>query len=101
MVTTVTGQCSPQLFESIDITHPATGKYTATLILALVKYIHVRKDVLNERGTVDITKFKPVTRLGDITFGRIGDVFKLPSPVWAKDGDKVRQALRTNIPSKL
>lgn len=58
-------------------------------------------DVLNERGMVDITKFKPVTRLGDITFGRIGDVFKLPTPIWAKESNTIRQALRTTMPSKL
>ncbi|KAL4067134.1 hypothetical protein V8B97DRAFT_2025233 [Scleroderma yunnanense] len=75
-----------ELLQAIDITNPATGTCAATVILAHVKYIHVRKDVLDERGLVDITKFKPVTRLGGITFGRIGDVFRLPTPVWAKDG---------------
>ncbi|KAG2339411.1 hypothetical protein BDR05DRAFT_967958 [Suillus weaverae] len=29
-------------------------------------HIHVRKDVLTDKGVIDLTKFKPVARLGDI-----------------------------------
>lgn len=90
-----------ELFQSIDIAHPVTGEHTATLILAHVKYIHIRKDVLNERGRVDIIKFKPVARLGDITFGRISNAYRVPTPSWAKDGDKARRALQAKLPSKL
>ncbi|KAG1886161.1 hypothetical protein F4604DRAFT_1572319, partial [Suillus subluteus] len=45
------------LYKSINITHPITGKHTSTLILAHVKYIHVRKDMLTQRGVIDLTKF--------------------------------------------
>ena len=69
------------------------------MILAHVKYIHIRKDVLNERGRVDITKFKPVARLGDITFGRISNAYRVPTPSWAKDGDKARRALQVKYPA--
>ncbi|KAG1839947.1 hypothetical protein C8R48DRAFT_621338, partial [Suillus tomentosus] len=41
------------------------------LILAHVKYIHVRKDVLTEKGVIDLTKFKPVMHLGDISYARV------------------------------
>ncbi|KIO12012.1 hypothetical protein M404DRAFT_994072, partial [Pisolithus tinctorius Marx 270] len=80
------------LFQAIDIVHPVSGDITATLILAHVKYIHVRKDVLNERGVVDITKYKPIARLGDISYGRVGDVFRLPRPVWEQEREKIEQA---------
>ncbi|KAI6151499.1 hypothetical protein BKA82DRAFT_4099914 [Pisolithus tinctorius] len=69
---------------------------TTTLILARVKYIHVRKDVLNERGVVDITKYKPIARLGDISYARIGDAFRLPRPVWEQEKGKIEQALENN-----
>ncbi|KAI6003481.1 hypothetical protein F5J12DRAFT_155297 [Pisolithus orientalis] len=80
------------LFQAIDIAHPVSGEITATLILAHVKYIHVRKDVLNERGVVDITQYKPIARLGDISYGRVGDVFRLPRPVWEQEREKIEQA---------
>ncbi|KAI6044096.1 hypothetical protein EDC04DRAFT_3106552 [Pisolithus marmoratus] len=82
-----------ELFQAIDITHPVSGEITTTMILARVKYIHVRKDVLNERGVIDITKYKPIARLGDISFGRLGDVFRLPRLVWEQEKDKIEQAL--------
>ncbi|KAI6044123.1 hypothetical protein EDC04DRAFT_2599711 [Pisolithus marmoratus] len=84
-----------ELFQAIDITHPVGGEITTTMILAHVKYIHVRKDVLNERGVIDIAKYKPIARLGDISFGRLGDVFRLPRLVWEQEKEKIEQALDT------
>ncbi|KAI6011120.1 hypothetical protein EDC04DRAFT_2871105 [Pisolithus marmoratus] len=82
-----------ELFQAIDITHPVGGEITTTMILAHVKYIHVRKDVLNERGIIDITKYKPISKLGDELYGRIGDVFRLPRIAWEQEKDKIEQAL--------
>ncbi|KAG1858833.1 hypothetical protein F4604DRAFT_1930886 [Suillus subluteus] len=55
-----------ELYKSINITHPVTGEHTSTLILVHIKYIHMRKDMLTQRGVIDLTKFKPVARVGDI-----------------------------------
>jgi len=74
-----------ELYETIDIKHPETGVSTTTLILGLVKYIHVRNDMLNERGNVDPAKYKVVGRMGDITYTRVQEGFRLPRPVWSKD----------------
>ena len=52
-------------------------------------YVGIRKDVLNERGQVDITKLKPVSRNGDISYARVGDAFRLPRPAWAEEGEKI------------
>ncbi|KIJ59417.1 hypothetical protein HYDPIDRAFT_140660 [Hydnomerulius pinastri MD-312] len=82
-----------ELYQAIDIVHPDTGERTNTLVLAHVKYIHIRNDVLNERGLVDLTKFKPVARMGDITYARVGDVFRLPRPTWAAEESKVMEAI--------
>ncbi|TBU39424.1 hypothetical protein BD309DRAFT_969731 [Dichomitus squalens] len=84
-----------ELFQAVDITHPDTGKQTGTLILGLVKYIHLRNDVLNERGTVDFAKLKPIGRLGDISYARVGDAFRLPRPEWAVEGEKIKEFLKT------
>ncbi|KAJ8580326.1 hypothetical protein M405DRAFT_753393 [Rhizopogon salebrosus TDB-379] len=84
-----------ELYKTVDITHPVTGEHSSTLILAHIKYIHVRKDMLTERGGVDITKFKPVARMGDISYARVGDAFKLTRPVWAQDEATIQDALTT------
>ncbi|KAG2035297.1 hypothetical protein BDR03DRAFT_923034 [Suillus americanus] len=91
-----------ELYKSIDITHPVTGEHTSTLILAHVKYIHVRKDMLTQRGVIDLTKFKPVARVGDISYARVGDAFRIVSPTWAQDKSKIQEALdEAKIPEAL
>ncbi|KAG6375234.1 hypothetical protein JVT61DRAFT_3448 [Boletus reticuloceps] len=83
-----------ELFQAIDIVHPTTGECTSTLILAHVNYIHVRNDMLTERGTVDPIKFKPVARLGDISYVRFGDIFRIPHPVWATEESNIQAAIQ-------
>ncbi|KAG1803201.1 hypothetical protein EV424DRAFT_1351562 [Suillus variegatus] len=85
-----------ELYKAIDITHPVTGEHNNTLILAHVKYIHVRKDVLTEKGVIDLTKFKPVARLGDISYARVGDAYRIARPSWAQDEAKIQEALTTH-----
>ncbi|KAL6308322.1 hypothetical protein BKA93DRAFT_725788 [Sparassis latifolia] len=80
-----------ELFQSHEIVHPETGKATTTLVLGLVKYIHVRKDVLNERGLVDPVKLNAVGRLGDITYSRQSDPFRVPRGTWAVDGAAISE----------
>ncbi|KAG1740313.1 hypothetical protein EDB19DRAFT_1708975 [Suillus lakei] len=84
-----------ELYKSIDITHPVTGEHSSTLILAHVKYIHVRKDMLTDRGVIDLTKFKPVARLGDISYARVGDAYRLARPSWAQEEAKIQDVLAT------
>ena len=38
--------------------------------------------MLNEKGAVDVQKYKPVARMGDISYGTIGDVYRMPAPSW-------------------
>ncbi|KAG0695829.1 hypothetical protein DFH29DRAFT_837475 [Suillus ampliporus] len=84
-----------ELYKSVDITHPVTGEHTSTLILAHVKYIHVRKDVLTDRGHINLTKYKPVARLGDISYARVGDAWRLARPPWAEEEATIQDALVT------
>ncbi|CAL1704538.1 unnamed protein product [Somion occarium] len=78
-----------ELFQTIDITHPESGVKSTTLILGRVKYIHVRRDTLNERGNVDPDKLKPIGRLGDILYASLGGGFRIPRPSWAVEGENV------------
>ncbi|KZT64133.1 hypothetical protein DAEQUDRAFT_769966 [Daedalea quercina L-15889] len=82
-----------ELFQSIDIADPASGAHTTTMILGHVKYIHVRNDMLDERGNVDPAKFRPVGRMGDITYSRVGDGFRLTRPAWAKEQETIEKAI--------
>ena len=59
-----------------------------------MKTIHVRNDVLNERGVVDISKFRPVSRLGDISYARVGDAFRLEMPLWTEEGEKAQEFMK-------
>ncbi|KAL0947822.1 hypothetical protein HGRIS_013890 [Hohenbuehelia grisea] len=82
-----------ELLQPVEVVNPQTGKPTTTLILGLVKYIHVRNDMLNERGNVDPAKFKPVSRMGDITYATLGDGFRLPRPLWKDEEENVMKAV--------
>ncbi|THH11519.1 hypothetical protein EW146_g8011 [Bondarzewia mesenterica] len=83
-----------ELFKAIDVVHPTTGQTATTLILGLVKYVHVRKDVFTENGTVDPARLKPVSRLGDTTYSRLGDGFRLARPSWSQEGEKLQEATK-------
>ncbi|EPS95779.1 hypothetical protein FOMPIDRAFT_1131754 [Fomitopsis schrenkii] len=73
------------LFAHHDITHPATGAVTTTLVLGLVKAVHVRKDVLTSRGLVDPARLRAVGKMGDITYARQGALFRIPRPDWTPE----------------
>ncbi|KAK7693435.1 hypothetical protein QCA50_003003 [Cerrena zonata] len=78
-----------ELFQATDLVHPESGAKTGTLILGRVKYIHVRKDILTERGGVDPDKLQPITRLGDILYATLGGGFRIPRLPWAENAEKV------------
>ncbi|KAF7984909.1 hypothetical protein HWV62_10925 [Athelia sp. TMB] len=78
-----------ELLQTVDIIHPTTLIATTTLVIAHVKHIHIRNDVLNERGLVDPAKFRPLARMGDVTYGTIRDGFRIPRFNWEDEKDKV------------
>ncbi|KAL1716608.1 hypothetical protein EV715DRAFT_205018 [Schizophyllum commune] len=71
-----------EFLHQYEVHDPRTGKLFYTHVLGEVKYIHVRRSVLNEKGAVDVQKYKPVARMGDISYGTIGDVYRMPAPSW-------------------
>ncbi|KAF7323576.1 Flavin-Reduct domain-containing protein [Mycena kentingensis (nom. inval.)] len=71
-----------ELLQCIEVPN-GSGGVAADLILGSVKYIHVRKAVLNERGLVDPARMLAVSRMGDNSYARVGDTFRIPRPVWA------------------
>jgi len=89
-----------KLLQVIDIVNPITKIATTSLVLGSVKYIHVRKDILTQRGTVDPTKFKPLGRLGDNTYSTLGDGFKIPRPIWPDEQKNIEEALKGKADAK-
>jgi len=79
-----------QLYKEIEIIHPTTKKHTATTYMALVKHVHVRNDMWNERGNIELTRLRPVSRSGDISFTRTGDGLRVLRPQWTKEEGNVR-----------
>lgn len=63
------------------------------MFLGHVKYIHVRKDVLNSRGLVDPGKLKPVARLGDIAYSRMTEAYRVERPLWSVKGEGIKAKL--------
>ncbi|CAE6510611.1 unnamed protein product [Rhizoctonia solani] len=88
-----------ELFFSQDISPPGSDVVTGTMVLGLVRAIHVRKDVwINDGkgiGMVDPVKLRAVSRMGGITYGRIGEGFEIPRPVWAEIKDEVSKIPKT------
>ncbi|PSR74022.1 hypothetical protein PHLCEN_2v10206 [Hermanssonia centrifuga] len=68
----------PSLFQVIDIPHPYTDVAPNSLVLGLVKCIHVQNAVLDKDALVDATKLKPVVQLGDISYSTFGMPFRIP-----------------------
>jgi len=83
-----------ELHEANDVISFTTGEVTSTLIIGLVKYIHVRKDMINDRGNVDLEKFRPIARMGDITYATLGSAFRIRRPDWVKDAEKIQAFLK-------
>ncbi len=50
------------------------------LMVARIEAVHLRDDCIDEDGRFDVTRFKPLTRLGYSDFGAIETVFRLPRP---------------------
>ncbi|PPQ79951.1 hypothetical protein CVT25_003023 [Psilocybe cyanescens] len=72
-----------ELYNFQDIGLPGSVEHTVTVILGLIKKMHVREAVLNEDGiTVDPAKLRPIARLGRTTYGRLLEGFDLPRLSW-------------------
>ncbi|KAG8864461.1 hypothetical protein FRB96_004964 [Tulasnella sp. 330] len=80
------------LWKDIDLAKPGASP-GAVLIIGLIKLIHVRNDILVHPEdtnidphlrafTIEAAKLRAVSRMGGITYGRIGEGFETPRPVW-------------------
>ncbi|KAG6827646.1 hypothetical protein H0H92_011012 [Tricholoma furcatifolium] len=81
-----------ELLQTVDIKSPETGHVTTTLVLGSVKYIHVRKYVLDEHGNVDPGKLKPVGRMGGTLYCKVNEGYNLFRPTWKEHGQLIQES---------
>jgi len=86
-----------ELFQVHDLSPIGSSQPTVALVLGHVKLIHVRKDILNEREVVDPAKFRAISRLGGLTYARVGEGFDLPRDRWSEISEEAQRAGSTII----
>ncbi|KAG6896301.1 hypothetical protein C0992_009254 [Termitomyces sp. T32_za158] len=90
-----------ELLQAIDIPIPETGEIGTNLILGRIKYIHVRNDVLDERGNVDPGKLQLVARMGGTLYAKVNEGYDINRPSWKEHGAPIREATDAMIKSEL
>jgi flavin reductase (DIM6/NTAB) family NADH-FMN oxidoreductase RutF len=66
-------------------TDEATGQ-TNTMVVGRVVGLHVRDDLFDARGRVDVMGEKPLTRLGGYRYGVVTEIFEMARPDWPPGG---------------
>ncbi|KAJ3148045.1 hypothetical protein HDU86_007613 [Geranomyces michiganensis] len=62
----------------------AEGKQTAAVVLCTVIKVHVKEGVFDQdKGVVEMDKYKPLGRLGGVMYGRVTEGFELHRPMTA------------------
>lgn len=56
------------------------NRTTGTLLIVEGMKFHIRQDVINEDKTIDVSKLKPIARLGGITYAKLVSGFEIPRP---------------------
>lgn len=64
------------------------NKITGTLLIVKGVNFHAHQEVINEENnTLDLSKYKPVARLGGITYGTVSSGFELIRPEFQEESD--------------
>ncbi|THV02332.1 hypothetical protein K435DRAFT_749328 [Dendrothele bispora CBS 962.96] len=85
-----------ELHFSHDITDLKSSEITNTLVLGLIKRVHVRESVLTaDRTQVNPAHLNPVARLGGLTYAKLGDGFDLARPSWKTIRETVEKKDKT------
>lgn len=72
-----------ELYSYQNIPNSPSVPPTTTLVLGLIKRVHVREACLREDGlTLDPARLRPVARLGSVSYARTVEGFDLPRVSW-------------------
>ena len=69
----------------------SSGKVSTTIVTCEVVMMHIMKDVLDDKGHIDIQKYRPVSRLGGNRFSNVREGWDLPRPKYQKPGDEMKR----------
>jgi hypothetical protein len=70
-----------QLYSFQDICPLGSADFTTTVVLAAIRYLHIRADLYDEwKCQIDSTRLRPLVRLAGDSYGRITEAFDLPYP---------------------
>jgi flavin reductase (DIM6/NTAB) family NADH-FMN oxidoreductase RutF len=58
------------------------GDHSTTMVIGRVKMIHLRQDIIDETGGVDIKALRPISRFAGTTYGRSVVGYDLNLPIW-------------------
>ncbi|KAF8906802.1 hypothetical protein CPB84DRAFT_1813712 [Gymnopilus junonius] len=86
-----------ELYQAVEIRDPKTDIITSTLVLGLVKFIHIRNDVIDERGVADPGKLKPIARMGGLTYAKVSEGFTLPRRPWKDISEELKEKLKDEV----
>lgn len=56
------------------------GPGHATVVIGLIKHMHIRDELFNEQGRVDIHRLQPIGRLGGLEYCSVRDIFEMQRP---------------------
>ncbi|KAG6850310.1 hypothetical protein H0H93_015252 [Arthromyces matolae] len=87
----------PSLLQAVDVPIPATGELGTTVFLGSIKFIHVRKDILDDRGNIDPGKLKPVARMGGTLYAKCNEGYHISRPSWKADETAIREATDLDV----
>lgn len=80
----------------VEHVHPAGN---AHIVIARVSHVHVDPRVWRD-GRVAPDLLQPVLRFAGTTYGTVGEIFKMPRPVWAADVEGLSDGDRSWIPRR-
>lgn len=69
-------ECS--YFQSVQLPTPNAKKFINRMVIGYVVGIHVCSSVVDERGLIDIKKFKPLARMGYQGYVVVDECFDMP-----------------------
>jgi flavin reductase (DIM6/NTAB) family NADH-FMN oxidoreductase RutF len=74
---------SPINFEcTLHTTVPlGEGPGSSTIIVGIIRHMHIRDDLINERNYIDLARYKPVARLAGNKYAYVHETFELARKV--------------------
>ncbi|KAK7053350.1 hypothetical protein VNI00_003976 [Paramarasmius palmivorus] len=75
-----------------DIATLDTQELTHTLVLGLIKQVHVRESVLSEDGLqADPAQLRPIARMGGLSYSRLTEGFDIPRVSWKASQEEIHK----------